>query len=87
MHSTNRIIVHLNEFYNDQCHIILKFTAIQAQLYLSPTETYCMNIDYYLTGDESTTADFTSDEHTKLCKLNFMFLCLKFSGFLDLTDK
>lgn len=43
-------------------------TAIQQQLYLSPTETYCMNIDYYLTGDENSTADFTTDEHTKLCK-------------------
>jgi len=43
-----------------------KGKAIQTQLYLSPTETYCMNIDYYLSGDENTTADFTSDEHTKL---------------------
>ncbi|CAL8123335.1 unnamed protein product [Orchesella dallaii] len=43
-----------------------KGKAIQAQLYLSPTETYCMNIDYYLSGDENSTADFTPDEHTKL---------------------
>lgn len=35
-------------------------------LYLSPVETYCMNIDYYIPDDEDVTKDFSTDEMTKL---------------------
>jgi len=35
-------------------------------LYLSPVETYCMNIDYYIPDEENVTGDFSQDEMAKL---------------------
>jgi len=37
-------------------------------LYLSPVETYCMNIDYYIPDEDNVTADFSQDEMTKIRK-------------------
>jgi len=38
----------------------------KVSLYLSPVETYCMNVDYYIPDEDNHTADFTTDEMTKL---------------------
>jgi len=35
-------------------------------LYLSPVETYCMNIDYYIPDEENVTGEFSQDEMAKL---------------------
>jgi hypothetical protein len=46
---------------------VLSFYSL-VPLYLSPVETYCMNIDYYIPDEDGVTADFTSDETAKLRK-------------------
>jgi hypothetical protein len=40
-------------------------------LYLSPVETYCYNIDYYIPDETDAVSEFSSDEVVKLRKGNF----------------
>ena len=42
---------------------------VTVQIYLSPVETHCSNIDYYIPDVENLTKEFTDDATTRLRKL------------------
>lgn len=41
---------------------------ISVKLYLSPVETYCTNINYYIPDENNETKDFSDDAWTRLRK-------------------
>ncbi|XP_035707397.1 uncharacterized protein LOC110848425 isoform X1 [Folsomia candida] len=41
-------------------------SSSKVALYLSPVETYCMNIDYFIPDEDNVTADFTPDQMNRL---------------------
>ncbi|KAF7267709.1 hypothetical protein GWI33_019098 [Rhynchophorus ferrugineus] len=43
-----------------------KERPLTVKLYLSPVETYCMNINYYIPDENNETKDFTDDAWTRL---------------------
>lgn len=52
----------------------LTFHLLSVETYLSPVETHCMNIDYYIPDTESLTKDFSEEAMTRLREYILMFV-------------
>lgn len=53
------------------------FSVFAVKTYLSPVETHCNNINYYIPDENNETRDFTDDAWTRLRKSfnHYFFLC------------
>lgn len=47
-------------------HIIDVYYSVTVKTYLSPVETHCNNINYYIPDENNETRDFTDDAWTRL---------------------
>ncbi|KAH1025882.1 hypothetical protein HUJ05_010514 [Dendroctonus ponderosae] len=52
------------ELWEEVCGFVTHTLAVK--LYLSPVETYCSNINYYIPDENNETKDFTDDAWTRL---------------------
>ena len=55
-----------------RCYLYLTFQNIfiSVNLYMSPVETWCRNIDYFIPDEEGKTKDFKTEVMTKIRKFN-----------------
>lgn len=44
------------------------FLSVAEDIYLSPVETHCMNIDYFIPDEENQTREFSDDAMARLRK-------------------
>lgn len=47
---------------------LICFLSVSVETYLSPVETHCMNIEYYIPDVDNLTRDFSEDAMTRLRK-------------------
>lgn len=55
-------------FFVHHTYLYLFCALFAVETYLSPVETHCMNIDYFIPDEENQTRDFSDDAITRLRK-------------------
>lgn len=74
-----RASLHVAPFLKDVLMLPIMHYVIAVETYLSPVETHCMNIDYFIPDEENQTRGFSDDAMARLRKYERRIITCNFS--------